>query len=268
MQPVKGRLHAAANNPVSQPHHGPSVPPESWSFEDTLNQTALRDPMPSRGRLPGNTNVVNPVSLPAAQVMPPRSQSSAATARSPTGPSGGMERRPSVTQTFHYTNKSHGGYSHVRNASFVNSPATSPLSPHVTPADHAIMTMSHHATPDLRPKEPPLSLTNGSITLTSGSSPDRENGDGSFPGMTPKRVDRTNSSKPRRAHRTHMGEYALCHLFTSVWLHGPPPDSTDKKASLWTRLMPRSTIVLKTLGTVTLELRIYVVQEQILNSIN
>ncbi|KAL8657658.1 MAG: hypothetical protein Q9226_001688 [Calogaya cf. arnoldii] len=227
MQPVKGRLHGSTN--ISQPHQGPSAQSEFRGFEDTLNQTALRDHMPSRGRLPGTANVPNnSAGQPAAQAMSPRSQSSAATARSPTGPNSGIERRPSVTQTFHYTNKSHGGYSHVRNASFVNSPATSPLSPHVTSADHAIMAMTHHGTPDLRPKESPLGLTNGSVSLTTSSSADRENADSSLPGSAQKRMDRTNNVRPRRAHshktthpRQHhqdqktVGEYALHHLFTS-----------------------------------------------------
>ncbi|KAL8928899.1 MAG: hypothetical protein Q9172_000737 [Xanthocarpia lactea] len=229
MQPVKGRSAGSTNNTFPLPHHGSTAQPEPRSFEEALNQTPLRDPMLSRGRPPGTTNVsTNPVSQPAVQIMGPRSQSSAATARSPTGPDGALERRPSMNQPLHYTNKNHGGYSHVRNASFVNSPATSPLSPHITTADYASMTMIHHGTSDLRPKESPRSLTNGPNPLTPASTVDREYGDGSLPALSQKRVDRTNNSRPRRAHshkgarsRQHhqdqktVGEYALHHLFTS-----------------------------------------------------
>ncbi|KAL8672812.1 MAG: hypothetical protein Q9168_002749 [Polycauliona sp. 1 TL-2023] len=213
MQPVKGRLHSSTNHSTSQPHHGLPAQPEPRSLDETLNQTTLRDHMPSRGRLPGgNANASTiPVNQAAVPAMPPRSQSSAATIRSPTGPHAGIERRPSITQTFHYTNNGHGSLSHVRNASFVNSPATSPLSPLVTSADHAIMTMTHHGTPDLRPKDTSVSLANASITLTGRSTAsDRENGDGSILGLTQKRVDRTNNARPRRAHshkRTHSRQH-------------------------------------------------------------
>lgn len=233
MQPFKTRLHGPINHPISQPHYGLSAQGEPRTFDETLNQTAPGEHIPSRGRLPGIVNGSGmPINQSAVQAMSARSQSSAATVRSPTAPNVELERRPSMTQTFHYTNKSHGGYSHVRNASFVNSPATSPLSPHITSADHAIMPMTHHGTPDLRPKESPLTLTNGSMALEAGSAIDRENGDASHSGLTQKRVERTNSGRPRRAHshkRTHsrqhqqdqktVGEYALHHLFTSVCLH-------------------------------------------------
>ena len=236
MQPVKGRSAGSTNNTFPLPHHGSTAQPEPRNFEETLNQPPLRDPIISRGRPPGTTNVLtNLVSQPAVQIMSPRSQSSAATARSPTGPDGALERRPSMNQPLHYANKSHGGYSHVRNASFVNSPATSPLSPHITTADYASMTMIHHGTSDLRPKESPRSLINGPNPLTPGSTIDREYGDGGLPALSQKRVDRTNNSRPRRAHshkgtrsRQHhqdqktVGEYALHHLFTSVCLHHPP----------------------------------------------
>ncbi|KAI4278373.1 MAG: hypothetical protein LQ337_001075 [Flavoplaca oasis] len=229
MQPFKTRLHGPINHPISQPHYGLSAQGEPRTFDETLNQTAPGEHIPSRGRLPGIVNGSGmPINQSAVQAMSARSQSSAATVRSPTAPNVELERRPSMTQTFHYTNKSHGGYSHVRNASFVNSPATSPLSPHITSADHAIMPMTHHGTPDLRPKESPLTLTNGSMALEAGSAIDRENGDASHSGLTQKRVERTNSGRPRRAHshkRTHsrqhqqdqktVGEYALHHLFTS-----------------------------------------------------
>ncbi|KAL8782664.1 MAG: hypothetical protein Q9213_005203 [Squamulea squamosa] len=229
MQPAQNRPHGSVNNTVPLPQYASTDQSEPKSFEETRNPTALRDPILSRGRLAGPSNVsTNHSSQPPVQIMSPRSQSSAATVRSPPGPNGAIERQPSITQSFQYTNKGQGGYSHTRNASFVNSPATSPLSPQITSADYTSMTMKHHGTPDLRPKESTLSLVNGSSPLTPSSTNDREVGDGSLPTLTQKRVDRTNNSRPRRTQshqRTRsrqqhqdqktVGEYALHHLFTS-----------------------------------------------------
>ncbi|KAL8731614.1 MAG: hypothetical protein Q9166_003302 [cf. Caloplaca sp. 2 TL-2023] len=229
MQAAKGRPQGAINNTAPLPHYTSPAQPDSRSFDEARNAAPLRDPVLSRGRLPGPSNVSTlPAGQGAGQLMSPRSQSSAATARSPTGPNSAMERRPSITQALHYTNRGPGGYQHARNASFVNSPATSPLSPQITSADYTGMNVAHHGTPDLRPKESALSTVNGSSPLTPSSATDRDIGDGNPTALTQKRVDRTHNSRPRRTHshqRTHsrqyhyeqrtVGEYALHHLFTS-----------------------------------------------------
>ncbi|KAL8700713.1 MAG: hypothetical protein Q9201_005304 [Fulgogasparrea decipioides] len=89
--------------------------------------------------------------------------------------------------------------------------------------------MVHHGTPDIRPKESPLTTVNGSSPLTPSSTGDRDLVDGNPLALTQKRVDRAHSGKPRRGqsqHNSHarqqyhqeqktVGEYALHHLFTS-----------------------------------------------------
>ncbi|KAL8699231.1 MAG: hypothetical protein Q9224_001505 [Gallowayella concinna] len=230
MQPAKPRPQASVNSPVQLPPHYTSPPQsEAKSFDEVRNPGPLQNPPLPRGRLPQPSNVSTvPAGQAPGHLMSPRSQSSAAIVRSPTRPKGGMERRPSVTQVYHYTSKGHGGFQHARNASFVNSPATSPLSPHIVPTDYVSMAMAYHGTPELRPKEHPLSTVNGSTPLTPKPTTDREIGDGDLTTTTPRRADRAHNDILRRAHshqRTHsrqhrqeqrtVGEYSLHHLFHS-----------------------------------------------------
>lgn len=239
MQPAKARPPGTVNTPLQLPPYTSPALPESKALDEARNQAPLQTSNLTRGRLPGPPHVSAMAAGPAvSQIMSPRSQSSAATARSPTAPNRAMERRPSVTQAYHHTNKSYGGYQHARNGSFVLSPATSPLSPYIVSADYASITMNYHGTPDLRPKEPPSSTLNGSTPLTPTSAVDREVADGAPTTLTQRRPDRTHNGKLRRAHshqRSHsrqhhqeqktVGEYALHHLFTSVCLYRslPPP---------------------------------------------
>ncbi|KAL8807273.1 MAG: hypothetical protein Q9182_000778 [Xanthomendoza sp. 2 TL-2023] len=227
MQPAKARPQGLVNSPVQLPHHTSSPASEAKSFDETRNPGPVQNPPLPRGRLPGPSN---PSTISAGQApgqsMSPRSQSSAATARSPTGPNGAIERRPSVTQAYYHTNKNHGGYQHARKASFVNSPATSPLSPQTMPTDYVSMAMAYSVTPDLRPKESPRSTVNASTPPTPKSTTEREIGDGDHTTTTQRRADRIHNGRPRRApshQRVHsrqhhqeqktVSECALDHLF-------------------------------------------------------
>ncbi|KAL8944905.1 MAG: hypothetical protein Q9211_000436 [Gyalolechia sp. 1 TL-2023] len=217
MMSSRGRSYVPLNNSVQVPHSNPPLHP------DLLPST--REGVLPRGRLPGPPNAATGQA--ATQILSPRSQSSAATARSPLGPNAALERRPSV-QGYHHNNRSHGGHQHVRNASFVNSPATSPLSPQITPAEYVGMTLVHHGAPDPRLKDSPASTGNGSSPLSGNPAGEIDVSDGNPAALLQKRVDRAHGGKPRQGHshqRTHsrphhqeqktVGEYALHHLFTS-----------------------------------------------------
>ncbi|KAL8940675.1 MAG: hypothetical protein Q9216_002697 [Gyalolechia sp. 2 TL-2023] len=212
----RGRSYNPLNNSVQVPHSNSPLHPDLPSTREVV--------LP-RGRLPGPPNAVTSQVPP--QILSPRSQSSAATARSPLGPHAGLERRPSV-QGYHHNNRSHGAHQHVRNASFVNSPATSPLSPQITPAEYVGMAVINHGAPDLRPKESPASTGNGPSPLSVNAVGDNDMGEGNSAALPQKRVDRAHGGKLRQGHshqRTHsrqhhqeqktVGEYALHHLFTS-----------------------------------------------------
>lgn len=240
MLPGKGRSHGLVNNSVPTPPHNSPSHSEPRHGEEARNQAFGGPTALPRGRLPGLPNVSTYSTGQAAfQVLSPRSQSSAATARSPLGPNGGLERRPSMTQGYHHNNRSHGGYQHARNASFVNSPTTSPLSPMTTPAEYVGMTMIHHGAPDGRVRESPSGTVKGSSPLSPSVASDKDSLNGTPTGSSQKRVDRAHTGKSRRGQshqRTHsrqhhgeqktVGEYALHHLFTSVC---PSPSSGDRR---------------------------------------
>lgn len=194
-----------------------------------------RDASGVRGRVPGpgNLGMSNIHTQPAGPVQSPRSQSSAAATR----PTMGLERRPSAT-TAHYrqTSKAHVSNTQTRNAIFVTSPATSPLSPETSePVSDAaglpdFNTMVRRGTSHRRPSESPSSTIHGSMHSASTSTliTDRETGDTNGSTSTQKRPDRAQSSKGRREHshgrsrsrnqheQKTVGEYALHHLFTKV----------------------------------------------------
>lgn len=225
----KGRSYGPVSNSVPAPPYN-SPHPEFRNAEEARNPAFAREPALLRGRPPGPPNVsTSSTSQAPAQGLSPRSQSSAATVRSPLGPNGGLERRPSMTQAYHHNNRSHGGYQHARNASFVNSPATSPMSPQPTSAEYVGMTMIHHGGPDVHPRDSPSSTINGSSSLPPNIAGDKDHLGGTTQASLQKRVDRAHTGKPRRGqshHRAHsrqhhqeqktVGEYALHHLFTSV----------------------------------------------------
>lgn len=169
-----------------------------------------------------------------------RSQSSAATTRSPALLNGNMERRPSLTQN-HYRQaaKNNAPFQHSRSTSFVNSPATSPLSPYLQGAnatgsglvpEFSSLTMHQHGTPELRPNDSPSSASGSLLSATSNLTGGQESPDSANPSLTQRKLDRAGGNRARRAHShqrsgsKHQGagemktayEHSLHHLFNSV----------------------------------------------------
>lgn len=170
----------------------------------------------------------------------PRSQSSLGGARSPASLNGGLERRPSASQThFRQMSRAHGTFQQSRNAMFVSSPATSPLSPE-TPGsanidanlpDFSGLTMIHRGTSLRHQNESPSTTTNDLSQHSSTTSTlvgDRDLAEMSSTSSTQKRTDRVQPSRVRGGHSHHrsqskhsqeqksVGEYALHHLFNQV----------------------------------------------------
>lgn len=171
-----------------------------------------------------------------------RSPSMTSATRSPLDLNGGLERRPSATIAHHrQPSRAHGLYQHSRNTSYVNSPATSPLSPQLNGSAslnaNATIEMSglsaiHQNSFERRPGDSLAGSLhvpiNNSSTFTLGG--ERDSGDVNHATITHKRMDRTYSAKGRRGHNHHrsqskqqqlveqktVGEYALHHLFNSV----------------------------------------------------
>ncbi|KAI4148898.1 MAG: hypothetical protein LQ341_001454 [Variospora aurantia] len=229
MPPGLGRSYGPVNNSVPVPPYNSPAHQESRPNEEARNPAFARDTALPRGRIQGPPNV--PIFAPtqaAGHILSPRSLSSAATARSPSGPNGALERRPSVTQAYHHNNRSHGGHQHVRNPSFVNSPTTSPLSPMAASAEYAGMTMVHHGAPEVRSRESPSTIVNGISPSSPSMASEKNNVNGTSTVPSQRRVDRAHTGKSRREQshlrtqsRQHqseqktVGEYALHHLFTS-----------------------------------------------------
>ena len=236
MQPARGRPYGFSTVPAVASHHVSPSAADARSLEDVRNPPYVRENMGSRGRVPGPSSNLSPANTTQqpGQVASPRSQSSAAATRSPSGVNGGLERRPSATHGQLYTSKNYGGYQHSRNTSFVNSPSTSPLSPQIigsTSNGAGVPPEFSSLNSVQRQKDPGSNMTSGFSPSTS-SAGDRDVFDTNASLPTQKRVDRAHSSKVRRGHnhqRAHsrqhqqeqrtVGEYALHHLFNSVSFH-------------------------------------------------
>lgn len=174
--------------------------------------------------------------------MSSRSQPTVSAVNPPQDSIDGLDHRPQAAHShYRHNSKAQGHYQHSRNTSYVNSPATSPLSPQnggsysansVGAPEFSSLTIVHHGTSNRRPTESPasslISVSNHSSTSTLVA--DREPGDGSAIMNTQKKSDQGNSSKARRGHSHHrsqskqqfmqepttVGEYALQHLFEAV----------------------------------------------------
>lgn len=234
---MNGR-YAPLNSPNPMPFPGQSQQDFNGSDQP---QNHVRDFSGSRGRGPALPNIA--ISNTQAQQnnsnMSPRSQSSAGVGRSPAVLNGNLERRPSATHN-HYRqpSRAHSNYPQSRNAIFVASPTTSPLSPetpgssitNVPPPDISNHTMVRRQTSVRYPGEIPNATLSGSTlvsTSSATSNPDREHGDTVEGTQVQKRVDRTHG-KSRSGHSHHrsqsrhhheqksVGEYALHHLFNKV----------------------------------------------------
>ena len=171
----------------------------------------------------------------------PHSQTTAAGAFRPgRGLDGGLERRPSASYGHHRQTSIVHGVQHSRNASFVNSPETSPLSTHMIAAGSNTSgtgfrsNIGHQDLPDPPNEKSPLtSITTSAqmYSMTSTSVNDRDIPDPTNGMVTQRRLERMHSGKVRREHAHHhshskahhhqqelktVGEYALHHLFNSV----------------------------------------------------
>lgn len=232
-QPLNGRQYPLVNNP----NPGPSYVNQDNKDSDAFRSHS-RDLSRGRGPAPAN-GVFNIQTQQPGIALSPRSQSSTGAVRSPAGLDVGLERQPSVTQG-HYrqTSRAQGAYLQARNAGFVSSPTTSPLSPE-TPSsassnpglpDISNHTMIHRGVTSRRPTESTSSAANGSLhsSTTSTLIGDQDMGDLSGGTLTQRRLDRTQSVKVRRGHdpqrslskhsqeQKSVGEYALHHLFNKV----------------------------------------------------
>lgn len=232
------------NNLPSQTFYTSSFTPDTDNVDGSPTSTYAHEPTGTRGRVAGPTNFI----APEGQVQQngfaasSRSHSRAGAARSPTDLNSETESHSTAVHShFRQASKAQGLYQHSRNTSYVNSPATSPLSPQANGSisvnaaamtEFSSLTMIHHGAAERRHVDSPSSTLNGSShnssTTTLGG--DREAGDGNSPMIAQKKTDRTHSVKGRRGHAHHrsqskqpysqeqktVGEYALHHLFNSV----------------------------------------------------
>lgn len=227
--------------PLNSPN--PMPPPFTGQIQQDVNgsdqpRNHVRDFSGSRGRGPALPNIAIS-NTQAQQSKSPRSQSSVGAGRSPSGLNGTLERRPSATHN-HYRqpSRAHSNYPQSRNAIFVASPTTSPLSPEtpgssissIAPPDISNNTMVRRQTSVRYPGEMPNATLSGSTlvsTSSATSNADREHGDTVEGTQVQKRLDRTHG-KSRSGHSHHrsqsrhhheqksVGEYALHHLFNKV----------------------------------------------------
>ncbi len=204
----------------------------------------LQDPSVARGRgvepsLNTGVNEIQPqnnIHAASPHPQPP----SAAAFRPGRGIDGGLERKPSASYGHHRQTSIVHGIQHSRNASFVNSPETSPLSTHMVTSASNMSTNGYPSNPGQKeisdlPTEV-FSFTNTSgakqaYSMTSTLVNDNDAPDATHSFSTPRRLERMHSGKVRREHghhyshtKTHhhqqevqtVGEYALYHLSHAV----------------------------------------------------
>ena len=233
---MNGRQYVPGSNPNLPPPYASPQDPNDADF----SRSHIRDLSGSRGRgpAPADMNTFSMQPQPASNMRSPRSQSSVGAARSPAVANVALERRPSASQGHHRQASRAHGYQQSRNAIFLASPATSPLSPD-TPGS----AISNIGIPELsnlsmlrrgaslrQPSEASGSIIEGSNHVSPKSTlvEERDTGQANHSTSTQKRIDRTQSSKARRGHSHHrsqsksqqeqrsVGEYALHHLFQRV----------------------------------------------------
>ncbi|KAL9613700.1 MAG: hypothetical protein Q9167_001777 [Letrouitia subvulpina] len=208
--PGKSRVFGVANG-FNQP-----TPSESRSLDEHNPAPYSRDPTWSRGRVaaPPYVSASGNMGYYMGPVVSPRSQSSAASARSPMPhPTGELERRPSYSYSpvysHHQAAKALASSQHSRNTSFVNSPATSPLSPQtigsgvgasITQPEYLNLTMVRNPNLDIRTKEPLPTPQNGSKPVTTLSASEGVVADLTSSVPPQKRTDRSHGGRSRRGH--------------------------------------------------------------------
>ena len=240
---MTGRQYVAGNGPHPLPSSHTVQPQQEVRDADHL-RNHTRDLSGSRGRGPALPNIAIS-SMQSQQTnsgISPRSQSSASTARSPATLNGTLERRPSASQNhFRQPSRAHSNYPQSRNAIFVASPTTSPLSPetpssastNASQADFSNYTMVRRQASVRYPGDSATTLNSALQTSSTSLNGDRETGDVQDVTSTQKRLDRALNSKSRnpdhhrRSQSRHhheqksVGEYALHHLFNKVCLNFP-----------------------------------------------
>ncbi|KAI9797400.1 MAG: Cell morphogenesis protein PAG1 [Candelina submexicana] len=202
----------------------------------------------SRGR--GLSAVNGPPSnlqhRPAAHPTSPRVQAAKlGSTRMGGGSDGALDRRPSLTYGHHRQTSIVHGIQHSRNASFVNSPATSPLSPNVSATAAAGNGVGSEVPSLLAPNSVSVTLPShlahvgvssvpNNTVATSASLNERATNEAGSDTGHARRLERKYSGKARRDHSHHnshsrhhhhhhhhqpelktVGEFALHHLFNS-----------------------------------------------------
>ncbi|KAI9721918.1 MAG: hypothetical protein M1812_001874 [Candelaria pacifica] len=240
-QHVHPSLHADDGEP-SSPSQRSSVPESPSQGESFTLSAPTRDVPVVRGRglsaVSGTPS--NLQNRPAAHPASPRVQAAkTGSTKTAGGSDGALDRRPSMTYGHHRQTSIVRGIQHSRNASFVNSPATSPLSPHI----FASAAAGNGAGPELpsllapngvlggSPNHPAHDGANGisssSMAISASISERGNNGAGSDTSNM-RRLERKHSGKGRRDHGHHnshsrhhqpelktVGEFALHHLFNA-----------------------------------------------------
>ena len=232
---MNGRQYAPGSNPNFSPHPSSQQDPNDAGF----SRNHIRDLSGSRGRgaPPADMNTFNIQPLSASSLRSPRSQSSVGAARSPAVPNA-LERRPSASQGHHRQASRAHVYQQSRNAMFLASPVTSPLSPDLPGSalpnavipDLSSLPMLRRGASLRHPSEGSGSIMDGSNHSSTKSTlvEERDMGQANHGTSTQKRIDRAQFSKTRRGHSHHrsqsksqqeqrsVGEYALHHLFQRV----------------------------------------------------
>ena len=242
---MNGRQYVPGNGPNSI-QSSFTVHAQQEARDADFPRSHARDPSGSRERGPALPNIAisNMQSQQANSSVSPRSQSTANATRSPANLHGSLERRPSATQNhFRQPSRAHSNYPQSRNAIFVSSPTVSPLSPETPSSANTLASQTEFSNnttvrrqASVRYPNEPTTTLNGvmqttSVTASASPNGDRDLGNTNSSTVAQKRVDRTQTSKPRSVDHRHyrsqsrhrqeqksVGEYALHHLFNKVGL--------------------------------------------------
>ncbi|KAF1831086.1 hypothetical protein BDW02DRAFT_532702 [Decorospora gaudefroyi] len=195
--------------------------------------SASREPSQTRGRaLTASSRTITPRSQTPALKLASASTSSSGNS-SPDRTPNTLERKPSGSYAHNRNTSIVHGIQHSRNTSFVNSPATSPLSPHVIAAagaalDGAVMSQESIAEAFAANGMQPGAGAGTHAGPGNGYSATGAQPEASVPQRKPERAPSARSSRkghnhhrsqsrhPQHAHELKtVGEYALHHLFNA-----------------------------------------------------
>ena len=232
------------NGFIQQTFYPPSPSPETDKADGPHGTQPPQDSLSSRAKTTALNNLpaTGVQSLQHGLAASSRSQSTVGVVNLPQDLINGPDHRHQpVHSHFRHNSKAQGHFQHSRNTSFVNSPATSPLSPQngvsysanaVGPPEFSSLTVLHHGTSNRRPMDSPSSTPAGTSNNSSMSTlgGDRDPGDGSVTTNPHRKVDQAHGVKSRRGYSHHrsqskqqfmqepttVGEYALQHLFDAV----------------------------------------------------